>query len=638
MAEIIIGEHNWQQFLQPPQPNAQGHSGLKPRDFQTHPVGCYAFAPPFDVPLVNDADVSKMLAAQKAAHARGSDIRNKGMNGQPMPSRDQNGRGYSHTGDTEVLTEKGWVLWPDWNHTDLLGTINPLTHMLEFQAATEWHASEYVGQTYHSTNRRLDFSVTNYHRMYVRKWDEKRRTLSNHYTFQNADSLGWYVGLLPAPSGFVGTEFGRLAVEWDREYAGDDFLAMLALVTSDGWAGGSDNTRNQVSFCCFREDRHEEIHRLATRLGFSEQENRRGVWIKNSPALAVWVRANCYTGSGLKAQNKKVPDLVKCASMRQIEHFLSFFGDQDHDPTHGRRFYSASKRMVDDLQELLLRVGKRSSIGAHIPRTAVRRDGVEIRSGESWTLYEGEADRLCLDRKKHIETDSYRGLVYCATVPNGLLVTRRNGSILCSANCWAHSGVSAHLMVRAIMGEPYADLSAYMVACIIKDYRDEGGWGAEGVEFQAEKGCATSKTWPQQSASRSNDNPNMWADAALHKFTEWMDLDDSGANVRRQLITALLYGMPTVVDYNWWSHSICAIDLEDGPTQFGITRGENGKLLELPEFELVWGINSEMQGLAIRIWNSWGDSWSENGTGLLTGSKALPDGALAARVMTPSAT
>lgn len=170
--------------------------------------------------------------------------------------------------------------------------------------------------------------------------------------------------------------------------------------------------------------------------------------------------------------------------------------------------------------------------------------------------------------------------------------------------CWAHSGVSAQLLVRAINNEPYADLSAYAIACIIKGYRDEGGWGSEGIEWQAENGCPTSATWPQQSMNRSNDTAAMRADAKLHRFTEWMDLDPG--QMKAQLVTCLLLGIPVVSDFNWWSHSVCTIDL-----------------VSLNPFRT-------------RIWNSWGDSWSENGTGILEGNRAIPDGALGCRVASPS--
>jgi hypothetical protein len=170
--------------------------------------------------------------------------------------------------------------------------------------------------------------------------------------------------------------------------------------------------------------------------------------------------------------------------------------------------------------------------------------------------------------------------------------------------CWAHSSTSAAMIARAVNGEPYADLSAYMVACIIKGYRDEGGEGSESLEFIANTGIPTSQFWPQQSMSRSNDNAAMRANAKLHRFTEWMDLDPR--QMKAQLVTCLLLGIPVVSDFNWWSHSVCSINL-----------------MSLNPFRT-------------KIWNSWGDSWSENGTGELEGSKAIPDNALAARVMTVS--
>jgi C1A family cysteine protease len=167
--------------------------------------------------------------------------------------------------------------------------------------------------------------------------------------------------------------------------------------------------------------------------------------------------------------------------------------------------------------------------------------------------------------------------------------------------CWAHSSVSAALIVRAVNNQPYVDLSAFAVACIIKGYQDEGGWGSESLEWIAANGVPSSQYWPQQSMSRSNDTPEMRANARQHEFSQWMDLDPN--NMKAQLVTCLLLGIPVVSDMNWWGHSICTIDL-----------------VSINPFQT-------------RIWNSWGDSWSENGTGILEGRKAIPDSALGARVM-----
>jgi hypothetical protein len=171
--------------------------------------------------------------------------------------------------------------------------------------------------------------------------------------------------------------------------------------------------------------------------------------------------------------------------------------------------------------------------------------------------------------------------------------------------CWCHSGTSACLMVRALNNQPFVDLSAFSVGCLIKNYRDEGGWGLEGVEFAAEHGIASSEFWPQRSMKRSNDTPEMRANAKLHRVTEWMELESRN---KAQLVTCLLMNIPVVSDFNWWGHSVLAVDL-----------------VSLNPFR-------------IRIWNSWGDGWSENGMGVLEGSKAIPDDMTAPRVLTASVT
>ncbi len=214
-----------------------------------------------------------------------------------------------------------------------------------------------------------------------------------------------------------------------------------------------------------------------------------------------------------------------------------------------------------------------------------------------------------------------------------------NGGIIPSLDqngkgyCWAHSSVQAEQIQRAVRGLPYIGLSAYSVACKIKNFRDEGGWCGESLKFLVETGVASEKTWPQRSMDRSNDNAATWADAALNKVSAgFYDLATPIYNQKlsaEQDATCRLLNILIAEDYNWWSHSVCGLDLVNGATQRNVTRGENGKLLQLYEFDIVWGMNHPiMMGFGKRNINSWGDSYGDQGEFILTGSKALADGAV----------
>lgn len=521
---------------------------------------------------------------------------------------DQNGDPYCVTEDTEVLTPNGWVAYPKYNWTDPLATVNPLTHRMEYQVPFERHVYEYDGPVVGSTNRRLDFAVTPDHQMYVRKWDERERTLSDRYSFVRAADLGWYAGFMHAPSGWLGTDVVELEVPGDRRYDGDDFVALLGLVASDGFAGGTEKTNNLVSFASFREDGRPAVEALACRLGFKEAPSRRGVWNRwNARALAEWLRQNCYTSSALKAGAKQVPDFVKCLSQRQIKLFLHWFDDRNRS---GRQFYSTSKRMMDDLQELHLRIGKRSYIGnrpAQVAKYAGNASG-EIRSGPAYILTVGEKDQLCIDRKKHLDTDHYKGLVYCAAVPNHTLLTRRNGSVLISSNCWAYSTGSGIMVRRLTTGSPLVRLNPHSVASVIKRGAKEGGWCGLSLAKAREIGMAPEGTgpghWPYLSRNyRLADSQEMQESMARYRVTDdWFDIGKPlyGQQLKReQLATCLFNNCPSPSDFNWWGHSVCALR----PAR--IERGN-------------WGL---------LILNSW-KGWGRRGLAVLQGSKARPDGAV----------
>lgn len=586
--------------------------GLIPRDYSKHPVGYLGeLCPPMravDMPLVPRSDWSAIIKEMEVTKSRLSDIRRIAGPGQTRyASLDQNGQGYCVTADTEYLTPEGWVSVAEYDGSRPVATIEQMSNRMEYQYPSLVHQYEYNGEMLYSTNRRIDFGVTPNHRMYVRKWDESQRTLSDQYGFVEAKNIGWYVGLLAAPVAQIGTHFEELAIPGFVSFSGDDLFALLGLVVSDGFAGGAAKNQNVVSFASFRGQKR--VQELAYRCGFRPKASNPAVWICTSHAFAQWVRENCYCGQ-LGAASKCVPKIIKAATPRQIQIFLEYFDDRNRD---GSQFFSGSKRLIDDLQELHMLIGKRSHIGVREPRDSRfegNRDGFIRSKLPQYVLTVGIADRLCLDKKKHIETDRYKGMVYCVTVPNSTIVTRRNGSVLYSGNCWAYSTGAAIMILRALANLPFLRLSPHAVACKIKNFRDEGGWGAASLEFAIKNGYPSIETWPEKSMSRQYDNEKTWAEASRNKVSEqWMDVEPPVYDRELtfdQVMTCLLNRIPVVSDFNWWGHSVCALDpVEVEPGSFGV-----------------------------RIINSWTDNWGDAGEAVLRGSKAIPDGATAPRVVT----
>lgn len=178
-------------------------------------------------------------------------------------------------------------------------------------------------------------------------------------------------------------------------------------------------------------------------------------------------------------------------------------------------------------------------------------------------------------------------------------------------NCWAYSTGHAIMLARLLMNQPLRRLNPHSVAAIIKGGADEGGWCGLSAEFARRNGYAEEGTgpgqWPLHSRNLKYDTPECRAEMAKFKSTEeWVDLNRPVYDVDMSMLaysTALFNCMPSPSDFNFWSHSVCAI------RRVRISRGNWGTL----------------------ILNSW-LGWGRFGLGVLEGSKAKPDSMLSIRV------
>lgn len=180
--------------------------------------------------------------------------------------------------------------------------------------------------------------------------------------------------------------------------------------------------------------------------------------------------------------------------------------------------------------------------------------------------------------------------------------------------CWAYSTCHAIMLLRAFQNMPYVRLSGHSLACKIMNHKDEGGWSPLSASEACKFGYMPTSIWTEKSMSRSFDTEENWEIAKNFRITEgFLDLDKRVYDMNltfQQIASCLLSGIPCTVDYDWWGHSILAMDLVYVSDKYPPT---------------------DIRCYALRIWNSWRDSWGNLGTGLILGKKAIPMGSVAVR-------
>lgn len=355
---------------------------------------------------------------------------------------------------TEVLTENGWLPFSQVSQGDVVASMHPNGELV-YESVLAVHRSFYVGPMYRIKNKKLDLMVTPNHRMYTRKGDSNEKS---PYEINEAKKIfGQRRYYLKNSEKWVGSsaEVVRFGEPEDRdgtgpkadprklEIAPSEFAEFLGVFIAEGWACRREGGIYDVGLSQSQRlnpDKCVEIERFLALLPWSfsrrERDNGQVEWTARNRELCLWLMEHVGTG----AKNKRIPRQALAWPSATLELLLNglMLGDgstrNSPQTSHydNRRYFTASKGLADDVQELALKLGVSAQITTQI--SCFRETVTDI---FVVSFLKRSTPSVNWPGKKHAQVEKwvhYEGDVFCLTVPSGLLYVRRNGVPVWSGN------------------------------------------------------------------------------------------------------------------------------------------------------------------------------------------------------------
>jgi hypothetical protein len=119
--------------------------------------------------------------------------------------------------------------------------------------------------------------------------------------------------------------------------------------------------------------------------------------------------------------------------------------------------------------------------------------------------------------------------------------------------CWINAPTYAMEVTRVIQNQPMVILSPASCGSIIKGFRNNGGWGLEGLRFISNRGVVPVSMWPANAIKKQYDTPAAWEEAKKYICLEWWEAKPRNF---AQHFSMLLRRASCAVGLNYWSHEV----------------------------------------------------------------------------------
>lgn len=369
-----------------------------------------------------------------------------------------------YAADTEFLTSNGWKSFDEITISDRLATVfvrrgaDPDAAMahrsflgVEYQVPIDRFDAVYNGPMYHVTGQHTDSLVTPNHRMLFQKVERKSGIRSSEWLLEEAsvlpDTFDVLVSPIPKTSTYSNQDIFRGIPVPPRAY-----LTLMGWYLSDGCAVfDTDGDMSVKSVRCSQKPGGKLSWHMARWHGahgeaansslyqyardpnsYNPEPHEERVLDVRHPEIAGRIVTEC----GFK-ETKRIPRYAFDLSRNLMEHLLLGLlrGDgtkREHKTKEGSFiYYSKSRALAGDVQQLAMMSGWETAMWGPYPSEDV--DGRVVEMHQVHLRRDVRTRRFIRSQNvKKIEVSGQR--IVCFTVPNGTLITRRNGKVAIHGN------------------------------------------------------------------------------------------------------------------------------------------------------------------------------------------------------------
>lgn len=384
-------------------------------------------------------------------------------------------QGECYSSDTQVLTYSGWKYFFELTEHDFIFTMNTETKKIELQKPVKFYEFDYNGAMYHFKSKKLDLLVTPNHRMLVQQYSPTSKE-NGKLKFIEAEKFNPNTHFIPKHALWEGrieeyfilpeikiyqyinfkkvnskSESPDILEEEARIYSSQPiekyeikvlppkkipmnlWLKFFGFWLAEGCTYLRKRQRKgrEVPYYEYlvrisqkKSEIAEEFEKVLSQIPFSYNKKFKADLIEfyiNDKQLFSYLRKFG------KSCDKFIPSEIKNLSKEQLEIIFDWLMKGDGWSGDGNIEYSTkSKRLADDIQEIVLKLGMSANI-------------YERKKG-NFKWYDVGVSLAKNFRLNSVnkQVTNYAGKVYCVEVPNHTLYVRRNGKA-----CWCGNSAGA---------------------------------------------------------------------------------------------------------------------------------------------------------------------------------------------------